>query len=88
MALGADRSSISRLVVGHGGGLVTVGVVLGAITSWWATRYVQTLLFQIEARDTATMAGAAFVLAAVGLIAAWIPGAARIEDRSGRAVAG
>ena len=73
MALGADRSTISRLVVGHGGGLVIVGVTLGAVASWWASRYVQTLLFQIDARDTTTMAGAAFVLVVVGLLAAWIP---------------
>jgi ABC-type antimicrobial peptide transport system permease subunit len=31
------------------------------------------LLFQVEPRDPATFAGAASVLVAVGLLAAWLP---------------
>lgn len=73
MALGADRRTIVRLVVGHGSRLVAAGILAGAATSWWASRYVQTLLFELDARDVTTMASAAIVLAVVGLAAAWIP---------------
>ena len=73
MALGADRRTIARLVVGHGGRLVAAGIVAGAALSWWASRYVQALLFELDAHDVTTMGGAAIVLAVVGLAAAWIP---------------
>ncbi len=81
MALGADRATISRLVLGRGTALVLVGIVIGGVASWWASQYVQTLLFQLDARDLMTMAGAAIVLAVVGLAAAWIPAwrASRID---------
>lgn len=73
MALGADRATISRLVLRRGTALVGIGIVIGVVVSWWASRYVQTLLFQLDARDLTTMAGAALVLALIGLAAAWIP---------------
>jgi ABC-type antimicrobial peptide transport system permease subunit len=42
---------------------------------------VEALLFHLEARDPVTFAGAAAVLAAVGVIAAWLPArrAARLD---------
>jgi predicted permease len=73
MALGADRSSISRLVVGQGAGLVAAGILLGGVSSWWVSGYVQALLFGIGAHDALTMGGAATILGAVGILAAWIP---------------
>jgi putative ABC transport system permease protein len=41
--------------------------------SLWAAEFGETLLFQLEARDPTTFAGAAAVLVAVGLLAAWMP---------------
>lgn len=73
MALGADRTTISRLVIGRGSALVCLGIVIGGVASWWAAQYVQALLFQLDARDTTTVGGAAVVLGIVGLAAAWIP---------------
>jgi putative ABC transport system permease protein len=42
---------------------------------------VEALLFQVEARDSVTFAGAAAVLVAVGVLAAWMPArrAARLD---------
>ncbi len=73
MALGADPSTISRLVVGRASALVLTGIVIGSVASWWTSTYVQALLFRLDARDLTTMAGAAIVLGIVGLAAAWIP---------------
>lgn len=73
LALGAGRPTIWRLVVGRGSALVALGVAAGALLSWWAAQYVQTLLFGLDARDPVTLLVGASVLAAVGLAAAWIP---------------
>ena len=49
--------------------------------SLWAARFVEALLFHLEARDPVTFAGAAAVLVVVGILAAWMPArhAARLD---------
>jgi predicted permease len=81
MALGADPSSIVRLVFRRVGVLIGAGLALGLAASLWAVRFVEALLFDLEARDAATFAGAAAVLLVVGLLAAWMPArrAARLD---------
>jgi putative ABC transport system permease protein len=73
MALGAQRAGIVRLVVRRVGALLAVGLVLGLMGSWWASRLVAPLLFDVEPRDLMTFAGTAAVLVAVGVMAAWLP---------------
>jgi putative ABC transport system permease protein len=81
MALGAAPASIVRLVFQRVGMLIAAGLALGLAGSLWAARFVETLLFQLEARDPVTFAGAAAVLVAVGALAAWMPArrAARLD---------
>jgi predicted permease len=81
MALGAAPSSIVRLVFVHVGVLIAIGLAFGLAGSLWAARFVEALLFHVEARDQATFAGAAAVLVAVGVLAAWLPAhrAARVD---------
>ncbi len=73
MALGADSSSILRLVLRRVGLLVLAGIAAGLTLSLWASQYVQTMLFQLDARDPATFATASLVLIVVGGLAAWLP---------------
>jgi ABC-type antimicrobial peptide transport system permease subunit len=81
MALGAGPSSIVRLVFQRVGVLIAAGVAFGLAGSFWAVRFVDALLFHLEARDPVTFAGAAAVLVAVGVLAAWMPArrAARLD---------
>jgi predicted permease len=81
MALGASSSSIVRLVFQRVGVLIAAGLAFGLAGSLWAARFVEALLFHVEARDPMTFAGAAAVLVAVGVVAAWIPArrAARLD---------
>jgi putative ABC transport system permease protein len=81
MALGATPSSIVRLVFQRVGVLIAAGLALGLAGSFWAARFVEALLFRLEARDPMTFAGAAAVLVAVGALAAWMPArrAARLD---------
>jgi len=81
MALGAAPAAAVRLVLQRAAILVALGVVLGAGLSLWAVRFATPLLFGLQPRDPATLAGAAVVLAAIGGLASWIPAgrAARID---------
>jgi ABC-type antimicrobial peptide transport system permease subunit len=81
MALGAAPSSIVRLVFERVGVLIAAGLAFGLAGSLWAVRFVETLLFRMEARDPATFAGAAAALVAVGVLAAWLSArrAARLD---------
>lgn len=81
MALGAAPSSIVRLVFQRVGVLIAAGLALGLTGALWAARFVEGLLFHLEARDPVTFAGAAAVLVAVGVLAAWMPArrAARLD---------
>jgi putative ABC transport system permease protein len=81
MALGAAPSSIVRLVFQRVGMMIAAGLALGLAGSLWAARFVEALLFRLEARDPVTFAGAAAVLVAVGALAAWMPAsrAARLD---------
>jgi predicted permease len=73
MALGAAPSSIVGLVFRRVAVLIAAGLALGVGGSLWAARFIETLLFELEARDANTLAGAAAVLIAVGVVAAWMP---------------
>jgi putative ABC transport system permease protein len=81
MALGATPSASVRFVMQRATALVTVGIVLGAGLSIWAARFATPLVFGVQPRDPATVAGAAAVLAAIGTLAAWLPArrASRID---------
>jgi ABC-type antimicrobial peptide transport system permease subunit len=81
IALGAAPSSILRLVFERVGVLIAAGLALGLAGSLWAARLVGALLFRLEPRDPATFGGAAAVLVAVALLAAWLPAhrAARLD---------
>jgi putative ABC transport system permease protein len=72
-ALGATRGAILKLILR--GGLITVliglGVGFGGVFA--LTRLVSSLLFGVGDRDPITIAGVAVVLAAVALVASYIP---------------
>jgi len=61
--------------------LVGAGIAIGGAVGYWASRLVAALLFGLEPRDPATFAATAVVLAAVALLAGWLPArrAARID---------
>jgi predicted permease len=81
MALGAAPSAAVRFVLQRAAALVAIGIVLGGVLSIWAARFATPLVFGVQPRDPATLAGATAVLAAIGALAGWIPArrAARID---------
>ena len=73
MALGAGRTDVIRLVVGHGMTLTGIGVAAGLGAAFLLTRLMTTLLFGVSATDLATFSLIALLLITVALLACWIP---------------
>jgi putative ABC transport system permease protein len=73
MALGARPRDVLRLVVGQGAWLVGIGLALGVAGAWGLTRLIASGLYQVDAGDPTTFAGVALLLAAVALLACWVP---------------
>ncbi|MGC2638685.1 MAG: ABC transporter permease [Acidobacteriaceae bacterium] len=73
MALGATRSGIRRLVIGESARLVVAGLAAGIPASLILTHFLSTLLFGVTAFDPATYGCVAVLLAAVALVAAYVP---------------
>jgi len=81
MSLGADAQRVRRMILGEGGVLLVAGVAIGVIGSLVTSRALSGLLFGISPHDPATIGAVAFVLAAVGVSACWLPAAraARVD---------
>ena len=73
MALGAQRSSIGRLILGEAASLVLLGLVFGIAGSILTGRFLRSLLFGVVPWDLSILAAVSATLTAAALIAAWIP---------------
>lgn len=73
MALGAEQGRVQALVLRQGLGLAAVGLALGTVGSVALTGLMESMLFQVDARDPMTFVLAPMVLAGVALLACWIP---------------
>ena len=73
LALGARATDIGRQVVGGSVTLVAIGLGLGLVGAWWATRALAGLLFQVEPTDPLTFTAVVGVLAIAGIAAASLP---------------
>src|SRR5580698_10067803 len=73
MALGAERSTVFRLVLGEGMRLALVGAAVGIVAALALTRLLAGLLYGVTAHDPITYAAVALVLGAVAAAACWIP---------------
>jgi ABC-type antimicrobial peptide transport system permease subunit len=73
MALGAQRTDVTLLVLRRAGFLLGLGLVSGLVCTWMATRTIQAFLFGVDAHDPATILLVCVLLAVCGFIAALIP---------------
>jgi ABC-type antimicrobial peptide transport system permease subunit len=69
------------MVIGDGLALTAVGVVIGALGSWFAGKLVGSLLFEVSAFDPVTVISVIVVLGGVAALASWLPArrAARVD---------
>ncbi|HEX7121223.1 MAG TPA: FtsX-like permease family protein [Gemmatimonadaceae bacterium] len=81
MALGASGTSVVRMVVRQALMVVGLGVVIGGAGAFWATRFLDAMLFRTDAQDPAAFVGGGVVLLLAALAASWLPArrAARVD---------
>jgi len=73
MALGAQRGEIVRLTLASGLKLTAIGVVVGWIAAFAAVRIIETMLFEVSARDPIAFLVAPAMLLAVACLASMAP---------------
>jgi predicted permease len=73
MALGAQTRDVMKMVVRQGMSLAIIGVTIGLIASYALTRMMKTLLFGVSATDPLTFALVPLLLAAIALLACYLP---------------
>jgi ABC-type antimicrobial peptide transport system permease subunit len=73
IAMGARASAIVWMVVRRTLALTALGVALGTIAAWYATRFLRTLLFETTPADPATFALVVTMVFVAALAAGIVP---------------
>jgi putative ABC transport system permease protein len=73
MALGAQPGDVVRLVMRQGVGLAALGVGIGVLVALSLSRFVESLLYGVSARDPLTFGVISVLLGGVALLATWLP---------------
>jgi predicted permease len=72
-ALGARSGHVLKLILGQGLRLTSIGLALGLAGALLATQLMRRLLFGVSATDPPTFLAVSLLLAAVALLACWLP---------------
>jgi predicted permease len=73
MALGATRESVAWMILREILGMLAAGLVVGLVVAYAVGRLIESQLFGVKASDPLVFAIAAASLAAVALLAGWLP---------------
>jgi putative ABC transport system permease protein len=73
MALGAQRFDILRLVIGQGMTFVLAGLGAGLLTALAVTRFIKSMLYEVNPFDPVVVASIAAMLFMVALFACFVP---------------
>jgi predicted permease len=73
MALGAQRSAVSGMVLGEALRLIAIGVGAGVLGSLGTAGLLRPLLFGVQPWDWTTLAGVAGLLGASAMVASYLP---------------
>lgn len=73
MALGARRRQVRRMVVRESVLLATAGVALGIVGALASTEVLESLLYDVSARDPWTLALVSLFLVLLAMAASWVP---------------
>jgi predicted permease len=73
MALGADASQVLRMVLSGAVRMALLGIAIGGVAAFAATRLMSKMLFGVSAADPITFASVAALLVVVTLFASYVP---------------
>lgn len=73
MAMGAEASKVHQLVLSEGLKVAVVGLAVGIAGAWALTGLLESLLFQVDARDPLSFVAGPILLTLVAIAACWIP---------------
>jgi putative ABC transport system permease protein len=81
MALGARTGDVLTLVLRRAAILTAAGIAIGTASALALTRFLGALLYRVEPGDPATFVSVALLLAAIALLASYLPArrAARVS---------
>jgi predicted permease len=73
IAMGASRGRVLTMILDQGMRVAAVGLVVGVGASFLLARLLRTQLFNVQPSDPSTVAGVVLFIAAVALLACYIP---------------
>jgi putative ABC transport system permease protein len=73
MALGAQRSDVLKMVIGHAAKLLLIGAAIGLPAAWFSSSALRTLLYQAGSFDVSIFLIVAAILSGIGLLASYLP---------------
>jgi ABC-type antimicrobial peptide transport system permease subunit len=73
MALGARRADVIRMILADSARLSVAGLAIGGLAAVAAARAIRSMLFGVTPVDPATFGAVTVVVAAVALIASYVP---------------
>jgi putative ABC transport system permease protein len=81
VALGAQRSNVLALILGHGALLAAVGIGIGLAGALGVTRFLRAMLFGVSPFDPMSFVAVTFVLSVIVFLASYLPArrAARVD---------
>jgi putative ABC transport system permease protein len=73
MALGARGGDVVRLVLGQGLRVAAIGIVFGVAGALGLTRFLRTLLYEVQPTDPLTFAAVLLLLVSIAAAASYLP---------------
>jgi putative ABC transport system permease protein len=73
LALGAQRRDVVSMIVGQGMAMTAAGTAVGIVAALMTARLMTGLLFGVSAIDPLTFVVIPLLVAAVALVACWLP---------------
>jgi putative ABC transport system permease protein len=73
LALGAQRGDVLQLVLRQGAVLTAAGLVAGSIGAFYLATFLKGMVYGVSTTDPLAFGGVILILAAVALIASWVP---------------
>jgi ABC-type antimicrobial peptide transport system permease subunit len=75
IALGATPRTVVTMIAAHGAGLAALGLGMGVVAGWGATRALTGVLYGVPPNDLPTFAVVVLLLATIALVACVVPAA-------------